>query len=295
MNLAEGLDVSQESEPKAANTGSQILDLPLVSIIVPTKNSSKTLFTCLRSITNQAYSNVEIIIVDGNSSDDTLKIAKEFAAIVLSASYERAKAKNFAMHRCHGKYVCFIDSDMELSNGVIEECVRTITRDSRIAGVIIPERSIGKGYWVKVRDFERSLYRGTEIESARFFNRELAISVGGFDESIVFYEESTLPQRIQAAGFTVQKRISSIILHHEPYFSLFRWLKKKYYYGGTAKHYAIKYRMYAQKQTSISYRLSILLRNGRWSLLWKMHLTLGVFLLKTLEFLATFASNLFHK
>jgi len=50
----------------------------------------------------------------------------------------------------------------------------------------------------------------------------------------VFFEESTLPQKIEALGFNVRARINAEILHHEDDFSLLKWLKKKYYYGKTA-------------------------------------------------------------
>ena len=52
--------------------------LPLVSIIVPTYNSASTLETCLASLKSQSYPNIEIIIVDNYSTDDTLNIAKKY-------------------------------------------------------------------------------------------------------------------------------------------------------------------------------------------------------------------------
>ena len=87
------------------------------------------------------------------------------------------------MRNAKGKYVLFIDSDMELTERVVEECVELAERDDKIGGIIIPERSVGDGFWVRVRDFERSFYAGTVIESARFFRRDLALQVGGSYES----------------------------------------------------------------------------------------------------------------
>lgn len=49
---------------------------PLVSVIIPTQNSFKTLEKCLKSVKNQSYKNVEIIVVDNNSTDNTKEIAK---------------------------------------------------------------------------------------------------------------------------------------------------------------------------------------------------------------------------
>ncbi len=54
------------------------MENPLVSVIIPTYNSSRTLEKCLESIKNQTYKNVEIIVVDNNSTDNTKEIAKKY-------------------------------------------------------------------------------------------------------------------------------------------------------------------------------------------------------------------------
>lgn len=184
--------------------------------------------------------------------------------------------------KASGKYVCFIDSDMELTKNVIEECVNLIERDRKIGGIIISERSVGNSFWVKARDFERSFYAGTEIESARFFRKDLAEKVGGFAEDIIFFEESTLPQRIEKLGCDVKARINAEILHHEENFFIWNWLKKKFYYGKSASNYKEKYDNYASKQMSILRRTSIFLKNRRFYS--KPLLALGVMTLKLLEY-----------
>src|SRR5690606_28940755 len=87
--------------------------------------------------------------------------------------------------------------------------------------------SVGDGFWIRVRDFERSFYSGSKIESARFFKKQYVKDVGGFDENYVFFEESTLPQKLEKVGMSVNARISSYIMHHEENFNLRGWLRKK--------------------------------------------------------------------
>ncbi len=154
--------------------------------------------------------------------------------------------------------------------------------DKGIGGIIIPEKSIGNSSWTKVRDFERSFYAGTEIESARFFKKDLAKKVNGFDEDIIFFEETILPQKIESLGYNVKQRIKAEILHHEENFSLWKWLKKKFYYGKNASKYKEKFGEYADKQMDIFYRFSIFLKNKRFYS--KPSLTLGVIILKILEY-----------
>lgn len=254
----------------------------MVSVIVPTYNSEKTLAKCLESIRNQTYKNVEVIVVDRFSKDKTIEIAKSYGAKVLQVNAERAEAKNFGLKNATGKYVLFVDSDMELTGDVIGECVDLIESYVRIGGIVIPERSVGKSFWVKVRDFERSFYVGTEVESARFFRRDLAEKVGGFDENVVLFEESTLPQKIERSGYNVKARIGAEILHHEEGFSLSKWLRKKFYYGRSVAKYKKRCGDYEIKQLGISNRLSIFLKDKKFYS--KPMLAVGVLVLKLLEY-----------
>jgi hypothetical protein len=138
---------------------------------------------------------------------------------------------------------------MILQPDVVKECLDACVEG--VIGVIIPEASIGNGVWVKIRDFERSLYQGTKVESARFFVRKNVLEVGGFDEDIVIYEESTLPQKLESCGYTVNARIKSIILHDEEGFEIKKWLRKKHYYSETLKIYAERYPEYAEEQLCV--------------------------------------------
>jgi glycosyltransferase involved in cell wall biosynthesis len=258
------------------------VDEPLVSVIIPTYNSKKTLSKCLSSLKNQSYKNIEIIVVDNFSKDETVEIAKNYGAKVFQVNAERAMAKNFGLKKAEGKYVCFIDSDMELTKDVIKESVELIERSERVGGVVIPERSVGTSFWVVVRNFERSFYTSTYVESARFFRKDLAEKVGGFDESVILFEESTLPQKIKKLGYNVEVRINAEILHHEEDFSLLMWLKKKFYYGKTITKYRREHGDYASKQLNIFYRLFLFLKNRRFYS--KPTLAIGVLILKFLEY-----------
>lgn len=256
----------------------------LVSVIIPTKNSSKTIERCLRSIQQQTFKNIEVLVIDALSIDDTVTLSRSLGAQIISLPGERTKAKNLGMSKSRGDFLLFVDSDMELEPLVIEECLATCLSDNRIAGIIIPERSIGSDFWVKVRDFERSFYENSVIESARFFRRKDALLVGGFDENYVFYEESTLHQKIERLGLVVNARSSSYILHHEEGFNLKKWLLKKKYYSDTAEEYSAEYNKYWKLQTSVTYRLGLFLSHGKWKRLFRHPvLTIGLFTLKGLE------------
>jgi len=237
------------------------MNKPLVSIIIPTYNSEKTLGTCLESIRKQTYRNIEIIIIDRFSRDKTIEIAKKFGANIKLKDCERTEAKNIGVKEAQGKYVCFIDSDMELSKEVVEECVHLMESNENIGGVIIPEITSGDSFWARVRAYERKFYIGTDIESPRFFRKDLVLRVNGFDEDIVFFEEKTLEMKINKLGFQTRARINSRIIHNENNFSLKRWIRKKYQYGKTFFKYVKRYKNCAKTQVNPFSRLNIFLFN----------------------------------
>ena len=102
---------------------------PLVSIIIPLYNSEKYISETIHSALNQTWSNKEIIIVDDGSTDDSLKIAKDFAAtnaeIVLLQQPNKgaSAARNAGLKKAHGDYIQFLDSDDLLSPSKIEKQV----------------------------------------------------------------------------------------------------------------------------------------------------------------------------
>jgi glycosyltransferase involved in cell wall biosynthesis len=259
---------------------------PLVSVIIPTFNSERFLEECLSSLKRQTYESLEIIVVDDGSTDSTIGIAERHGCkIIKNPKVGRAAAKNEGVRHSFGEYLVFVDSDMELTPNVLSECVDLAESDSHVGGVVIPERSVGNSFWVKVRDFERSFYAGSVVESARFFPTKLVKEVGGYEENLIFFEESALPYKIQKKGNNVCARINSVILHREENFSLITWLRKKSYYGKTIHVYEHKHRDYSRMQTSAAFRFYLFVKSYR-RFLSRPELALGVIVLKSLEYLA---------
>jgi len=215
---------------------------PLVSIIIPTKNSAATLEECLNSIKNQSYKNIEVIVVDNNSEDDTKEIAKRYTALVFNKGPERSAQRSFGAMQSQGEYLLFIDSDMVLAEKVVEECVSKIQSNTEVKAVIIPEESFGEGFWAQCKALERSFYLGVDwIEAARFFPKSVFDEVNGYDENCTSGEDFDLHQRVKDTNRTKRiERIESFIRHDEGKPTLISLLKKKFYYGGKIKNYQKK-------------------------------------------------------
>ncbi|HEX6458340.1 MAG TPA: glycosyltransferase [Thermoleophilaceae bacterium] len=222
----------------------------LVSVIVPTRNSADTIGPCLESIRRQTHPEVELIVVDNSSSDGTKQIAARFADAVLDKGPERSAQRNAGASVASGAHLMFIDSDMNLEQGVVAECVELA--DEGHAAVVIPETSFGSGYWARCKALERSCYLGDEtIEAARFFTRDTFEAVGGYDESIPYGPEDwDIHARVRASGGRVG-RTRSMIHHDEGRLGLGETVATKYYYGKATEQYIRKHGALARQQLTV--------------------------------------------
>lgn len=215
---------------------------PLVSIIVPTYNSEKFLEGCLESIQKQTYPHIELIVVDNNSKDNTKEIARKYTKNVFDQGPERSAQRNYGVKQSKGEYVVIIDSDMHLSEKVIEACIEKIQENPHLKGLVIPEESFGEGFWAQCKKLERSFYVGVEwMEAGRFFERNIFEEMNGYDEENTGTEDYDLPQRIKEKYN--KKSIGSIqefILHNEMKINLIKTCKKKFYYAQKLDAYQSK-------------------------------------------------------
>jgi len=256
----------------------------LVSVVVTTKNNTATLDACLESIVKkQTYPNIELVVVDNFSTDDTQDIARRYTKKVYEKGPERSVQRNYAVEKASGEYVVIIDSDMVLAPEVIAQCVDAIQAPG-VTGVVIPEESFGQGFWAQCKKLERSFYVGVSyMEAARFFPKKIYQEVGGYDVNMVSGEDWDLSQRIEAKGKL--SRCAAYIYHNEGHISLWKTVRKKYYYAQKFSSYQ-QHNNNQQKsaqQTSIVGRYLLFLRRPG-KLFKNPFLGLGVLFMKTCEF-----------
>jgi len=260
------------------------MNQPVVSVIVPTFNSSASLAACLQSIHDQSYENIELIVVDNNSRDNTKEIAQRYTQKVFNCGPERSAQRNFGVAKSVGMYVAIIDSDMELTGDVVKSCVMEIQRDPAIQGMVIPEESFGEGWWARCKKLERSFYVGVDwMEAARFFRKHAYERAGGYNENMVSGEDWDLSQRIGRLGKI--GRIDDYIRHNEGKISLLKTIRKKYYYAQDFARYVNlnQGEKKLAKQTGIISRYGLFFSNPR-RLFRDPFLGLGMLFMKTCEF-----------
>jgi len=265
----------------------------LVSVIVTTKNEEKSIEDCLQSIKNQNLDNsvlfsdsdvlkIETIVVDNNSTDKTKEIAKKYTDKIFNYGPERSAQRNLGVKEASGKYVLYLDADMRLSMNVLTECVQTCESQGLIA-LYIPERIVGQGFWIKIRDFERSFYDATVVDCVRFIQRDEFLRIDGFDENLTGPEDWDLDRRIREVGEV--GIIKSPLYHSEEEFSLKRYLQKKNYYIKNFSKYTSKWGKKdktIRKQLGFFYRyFGVFFEKYKWKKLVRHPLlALGMYFLK---------------
>lgn len=101
---------------------------------MPTYNSEKYLYDCLNSLTTQSLSNFELIIVDDGSSDNTLKILKNYAnkdcriSIYKQHHKYAGTARNYGLDQATGEYILFLDSDDIFDENLLEHSAKQLKK-----------------------------------------------------------------------------------------------------------------------------------------------------------------------
>jgi arabinofuranan 3-O-arabinosyltransferase len=170
---------------------------------------------------------------------------------------------------------------MALPPSLIEECKEAL---EQYQAVIIPEVSVGNGFWAKCRSLERNTYGEGDnlIEAARCFQKTTFLSLGGYNPRLDAGEDWDLHNRARIGGFTIG-RVKSRIIHDEGNLTLMAILKRKFFYGKALGEY---FRLNPQIGIRQANPLSRLLTPSLKSIPSDPVHGIGILLLKSLEFTA---------
>lgn len=142
------------------------MENPLVSILIPGKNEGKHLYKLVTSLGEQTYKNIEIIVVDDGSDDNTPEIGRSLEKAGLIDLFLRnevrggkASAANLALRFAKGKYIIHLDADCSYDNDAMEKILIPFFMDERVGGV---------GGNVSVRNYKESLV--TTLQGIEYYN-----------------------------------------------------------------------------------------------------------------------------
>lgn len=141
---------------------------PLISVIVPIYNVEPYLDKCLRSLKDQSYGNLEVLLVNDGSTDGSLRVCESHAAldnrlkVFSKANGGLGSARNYGLERVSGDAVCFVDSDDFVEQDYIAEFVSCLVSGSDVA-VCNHRQVFPDGGLISQCDSDRGLSKGDPI------------------------------------------------------------------------------------------------------------------------------------
>jgi glycosyltransferase involved in cell wall biosynthesis len=196
-------------------------DRPLVSVIIPTYNRATVISETIDNVFSQTYKNIELIVVDDGSTDDTPAILRRYADRVRTITQKNAgpaAARNRGIEVSGGDIIAFQDSDDLWEPSKLERQVALLEKSGNSVPCCLCSASFGivdgKPYTsFDISDIDSPYGEGlwlnvAEILATRFvlFNQTVAIrrwaieKVGGFDASLKYLEDYDLPLRLAVEG-----------------------------------------------------------------------------------------------
>lgn len=217
--------------------------MPKVSVIIVTFSGRKYVADCLAAVFASLYEDIEVIIVDNGSEDDTVSFLKKkygerdnFKLISLDKNYGPAYARNRGVEEASGKYLAFLDNDTRPNPNWLLEPVQLMEADPAI-GVCqckllmmdAPDRIDYVGDYLSQFGFliQRAEHgvvdRGQFDEPVEIFSaksagmlvrKEAFEKAGGFDEDYFIYvEETDLAWRVWLGGYRSVFSPRSVVYH----------------------------------------------------------------------------------
>ncbi len=228
------------TSPAAAPLATTPGPSPLVSVIVVNWNGAAYVSECLASLARQTYSELELIVVDNGSTDDSLAVLRGAAnnrltVIEAGRNLGFAGGNNLGIRAARGAYVALLNNDAVAEPGWIEALARTAGADPRVgmcaskiylagqpglldgAGLLISADGIGRGRGRLEPDgpaFTREEDVLLPSGCAALYRRTMLDEIGLFDEQFFAYcEDSDLGLRARIAGWRCRFVPDAVVYH----------------------------------------------------------------------------------
>jgi len=185
----------------------KLLDAPLVSIVMATYNHGAYLPETLGSILAQTYKNLEIIVIDDGSTDNTRQVLAAYPSVkyFYQENQGSSSAFNVGIRMSHGEFYITPGADDCLDAGYVERCLAEMMKDRRTGFVWTGTQEFGESHEVRTPKplLNRiSIYRGTGGQlGAALFRRKAFEDVGGYDENLHVYEDWDIAIRMVQCGW----------------------------------------------------------------------------------------------
>jgi len=214
------------------------MDRPLVSVIIPNWNGQDKIEHCLKTLLAQDYPNLEIIVVDNHSQDQSVAFLKrKFPQVVVLENETNlgfGTAANRGAQKASGKYLLFMNNDTEITKDCLSILVRILEEDASI-GIVQPKLlffdkktidSVGcyltflglfwhEGFGEKDVSNSPGLKEVFGATGACFLiPKRLFEQIGGFDENyFLYFEDADLSWQVWSLGYRVVVVNQAVVYH----------------------------------------------------------------------------------
>ena len=170
----------------------------LVSVVVPNLNKGQYLEECLESIVRQDYAEVEIIAIDGGSTDNSIGIFEKYrshlSSLIVEQDDGQAQAINKGFRKANGEIVTWLNSDDIFLPNAIKTAVETFTENSSLDlmygnGLFIDEQGRALRAFIEVEPYNRYRLLNCSdyiMQPTAFYRRSALEQVGYLDEALHF-------------------------------------------------------------------------------------------------------------
>jgi len=197
------------------------MDKPLVSVIIPAYNRAHTVAETVDSVRQQTYPNIEVIVIDDGSMDNTQEVLRKYGTRIRNIRQENAgqiAARNRGIQEAQGEIITFLDSDDLWLPTCVERHVRVLQKAPTEVPCSLVNGWLHFASGRKMTSFQNShlvspyeeglCLNMPDILATRFvmfcqfiaIRRESLHKVGGFDQDLEYMEDYALPLRLSLLG-----------------------------------------------------------------------------------------------
>jgi len=190
----------------------------IISIVIPTFNAEVTIKNAIESVLNQTYKNIELVIVDGLSSDNTLEIVKQYSSVDNRIKYISEPdsgiydAMNKGWKMASGEWIHFLGADDELLPSAIEILLKDVDSDIIYGNTILKFKTREK-YQVSIPKTNKVRYRPIFCHQSCIMRKTVFFNLSGFDVGFRLLADFDLIQRAYLNDYSFQYVNETISLY----------------------------------------------------------------------------------
>lgn len=191
----------------------------MISVIMPVYNEAAVIKESLSRIT--VHSNAEIIVVDGNSSDQTKEIAEKYPVKIVNTFKNKAFQCNAGADCAQGSILVFLHADCYFEKGSLEAIARAINEEGVVGGCLHHKINSSRPVYRLIEssgNIRAKMFRVFYGDQAIFIRRDIFNQIGGFDE-VELFDDVLFSKKLRKKGKTC-------VLNERVYASARRWEKQ---------------------------------------------------------------------